>query len=411
MEFKKAETNNVIVVRLGNVRKHPNANKLQLADVLGTQVVVGLDAYDGQLVLYWDSNMKVGRDFLHYNNLYSNSELNADPSKKGYFGKTGRVKCQRFRGEFSNGYVSELCCLTKIPGIFENIEQSVSTFPVGTEFTHIGDILIGNKYIVESKKGSGQGGQGGKNRQRKRKPKTKDFHKHWDTKQLCREGYLLCPGELYIEEKIHGTSGRTAHVVIDNYKAWYKPWTWHKPYFTHKYVSGTRNREWSVGCHIWQIRQEIHDHLVGKLFLGEQVYYEIYGDVAQGGWTYGVTPGKYKVMLYRVTYTDADGICTDYDREYVYKRAKQLGLEAPYVIDSGELFQIDIDCLPKTLKNITALAEGNSNIHGGTLMEGIVVWFKGRNGLWTCLKHKSDAFLLKESKQRDKGIGDVEDEL
>ena len=43
--FTKEETNNAIVVKLNNVRKHPNADRLQLASVLGTTVVTGHTGY------------------------------------------------------------------------------------------------------------------------------------------------------------------------------------------------------------------------------------------------------------------------------------------------------------------------------------------------------------------------------
>ena len=69
------ESNNAIVVELQNVRTHPNADRLKLATVVGDQVVVGLDAKDGDVVVYFDSNLCLSPDYLHHNNLYSNPEI------------------------------------------------------------------------------------------------------------------------------------------------------------------------------------------------------------------------------------------------------------------------------------------------------------------------------------------------
>ena len=77
MKLIKSETNNAIVAVLTNVRTHPNADRLKLATALGTQVVAGLDSKDGDLVVYFDSNLRLSADYLHSNNLYSNPELNA----------------------------------------------------------------------------------------------------------------------------------------------------------------------------------------------------------------------------------------------------------------------------------------------------------------------------------------------
>ncbi|MFH1547257.1 MAG: hypothetical protein ABIC57_02110, partial [bacterium] len=113
----KNDTNNAIVTKLCNVRPHSNADRLQLATVLGAQVIVGLDAKDGDLVVYFDSNLRLSHEYLHFNNLYSNKELNFDSTQKGYFGKNGRVRAQKFRGEVSNGYVAELGSLNMVPGV------------------------------------------------------------------------------------------------------------------------------------------------------------------------------------------------------------------------------------------------------------------------------------------------------
>lgn len=415
MKLTKSETNNAIVTALANVREHPNADRLKLATVLGTQVIVGLDAEDGDLVIYFDSNLRLSHEYLYHNNLYSNKEMNSDPTKKGYFGKNGRVRAQRFRGEISNGYVAEIESLFFVGivsvefGCRENEED-------GVEFTHINDIEICGKYFADSSKGDVHIGS-----KKKKKPRvfTNMFWKMWDTKHLMRETDRIVPGILFVEEKIHGTSGRTAHVLYHRRRRWFQFW---KPRITSfwKVVSGTRRVDGIKG-HMGKERREIHEKLEPHVHKGEELYYEIYGyhrsgKHVQSGFTYECASQEYKVMLYRVTITTEDGYRIDLDREQVYQRAGELGLERPYLLDkflATELTEWDdsVEVMENRCSMIIELASGQSALDSNTMREGVVVWFKDCSGNWTCLKHKSEEFLMLESKDRDKGIGDVEDEL
>ena len=388
MNLKKNETNNCIITTLCNVRAHPNADRLKLATVLGTQVIVGLDAKDGDLVLYFDSNLRLSHNYLHYNNLYSSPEMNNDTNVKGYFGKNGRVRAQKFRGEISNGYVADLSSIDCVPG------TKITVFEVGDEFTSVDGVEICSKYIVPTKSRQGQ----------PRKPISKMFHKHWDTKQLMRESQLIPPNaKCYIEEKIHGTSGRTGNVLCDTNRPWWKFWL---PKEEWRVVSGTRRVD-NIDFHMPQERKEIHDKIAPHLHKGEEVYYEIYGTEIAGadiqtGFRYGCRPGEFKAMLYRVTITTPDGHMIDLNRKQVYQRAEELGLEKPTIISIFSNVEVCAEVISKCY--------GKSKIDAGTLLEGVVVWYENISGSWHCLKHKSEEFLLLESKNRDKEIGDVEDE-
>lgn len=409
MKLTKSETNNCIVTTLTTVSVHPNADRLQLATVLGTQVIVGLDAKAGDVVLYFDSNLRLSYDYLSANNLFSNPEMNADGVTRGYFPKSGRVKCQRLRGEMSNGYVAELRSLAVIPDIFHELSSTtpiVNLLKVGIEFTHINDVFICAKYIIPKKQSNVQGaGRKGF------RIKTNMFHKHWDTKQLMRNLDQLVPGPIFVEEKIHGTSGRTANARFK--KLWYRR-LFSSNSHEYRVVSGTRRID-HINFHMSQVRKEIENRIKPQLRKGEEVYYEIFGNDAGGkaiqdGFTYGCRGGEYRVILYRVTFTNEDGFMHDMDRHYVYGRAEQLGLEKPTILLSTTMFPFD-DVQVFAAKSIISAAEGNSFLDKNTMREGIVVWFQNTEGLWTCLKFKGEKFLAKISKQVDKDIVDVEDEL
>lgn len=407
MVLTKNETNNAIVVRLENVRKHPNADRLKLATVLGTTVVVGLDAKDGDVVIYFDSNLRLSDAYLKSNNLYSNKELNTDTSKKGYFGSNGRVRAQKFRGEMSNGYVAEPYTVLSALGMVE-IDSAIleETFTPGVEFTHVNDVEICSKYIVQH----GTPGQpGSRNRSKKtRRPASAMFHEHWDTHQLMRCYHNIPRGAvLYIEEKIHGTSGRTGHLMVHTNRPWYKPWI---PKQKWAPISGTRRLD-HIGSHMPVERKEIEDMLAPKLHKGETVYFEIFGyeksgAMIQTGFPYGCKPGEYKVMLYRVTITTPDNFSYDLSREAVYHRADELGLLKPVVLNA---LMVDTD-----MEGPPAAMICDQYIHGNSawdnhMKEGVVVWYQEIDGTWNCLKAKSDEFYEFEDGLREKGVGDVED--
>ena len=412
MNLVKSETNNVTVAVLSNVRPHSNANKLRLATALGAQVVVGLDAKDGDVVLYFDPNLRLSDAYLKANNLYSNSELNADATKKGYFGKNGRVRCQKFRGEVSNGYVAELASLINIKEVYDSLYVNYDTlltdlFKVGDEFTHIDGVEICTKYVIPQNM---PGAPGSRNRRRKtRVPTSNMFHQHWNTKQLMKEFRNIPPGVVYIEEKLHGSSGRSANVIVKTNRPWYKFWVPKEKWMV---LSGTRRVDGLSG-HMVEERKEIEAKLAPHLHKCETVYYEIFGHQKNGsevqkGFSYGCAGGEYKVMLYRVTITTPDGFTVDFPREMVYRRADELGLMRPILIKT--CYMVNLELMPNLLSLCQELVHGNSAI-ANHMKEGVVVWFQNRDGSWSNLKHKSEEFLMLEDGQRESGIGDAEDNL
>lgn len=401
MQLTKSETNNCIVVQLQNVRPHSNADRLKLATVLGTQVVVGLDAKEGDVCLYFDSNLALSAEYLRANNLYAHAEINVDPSKKGYFGNNGKVKAQKFRGEMSNGYVAELCSLTTLDGI---IKDRIDFCKVGDEFTHVDGVEICRKYIVPQKM---PGTPGNRNRTRKpRYPQSPMFKEHWDTKQLMRVLDTIPEGVVYIEEKAHGSSGRTGHMLCKTHRPWWQFWKLKEVW---QIISGTRRRDNIRGGHMWQERQEIEDKLRPHLHKGETVYYEIFGHTKSGaevqsGFSYSCVGGEYKVMLYRVTITTLDNHTYDLPRNAVYHRADELGLMKPIVIE--KVYTDNAGVVELARRHV----HGNSAI-ANHMKEGVVVWWQNQDGTMSNAKMKSDEFLELESKQRDQEIGDVEDVL
>jgi len=53
-----------------SLRPHPNADRLQLATVLGEQVVVGMGMTDNEWVVYFPENGKLSPDYCQENDLF-----------------------------------------------------------------------------------------------------------------------------------------------------------------------------------------------------------------------------------------------------------------------------------------------------------------------------------------------------
>ena len=91
------------IVELESVSVHPNADKLQVAEVLNTKVVVGLEAKKGDVYVYFPVESQLSEKFLRWSSAYSDSSLNKDVTLKGFFGSNGRVRMIKLRGIYSDG--------------------------------------------------------------------------------------------------------------------------------------------------------------------------------------------------------------------------------------------------------------------------------------------------------------------
>lgn len=497
--------NSAIVVKINSVEKHPNADRLQLARLFGTQVVVGLDIKPGDILVYVDSNLCMMPDFLHNNSQFRHVEQNKDPKKAGFFDDNGRVKCIKLRGEISDGFL--------FPLEFLDYTGKVN-LKVGDEFQSINGVPICKKYIPKNSK---QQGAGNKQKTSAKKKDVPMFKEHFDTSQFMRNKHVIPAGSVcYIEEKIHGTSHRTGFVkypCFDELPFW-KRWLYrlvgNTKYTKWLYLNGTRRvihtpkivkgfqpidpinawknskmeykkqsfrefyaekynalitdtayrvvfpedpsintniysnfayfdefetgfKDWwieqygnrqmdNIGYHDNTMREEVLAGVSGSLLKGEEIYLELFGyektgKCIQKNFPYDTVPGDtkpYRVLLYRITLNNEDGFVVDYNREAVYNKADELGLEKPHLY---EKFYYDgsEESMNSLEQAVISYAQGQSDLGvkdgetSDTLKEGVVVWFVNNLGKWQALKYKSDAFREGESSLKDEGVIDQED--
>ena len=99
------------VTILTNVRKHPNADRLLLADCFGNTVCVSTDYSENQLGVYFPTDGQLSVEFAEKNNLVRKKD-DAGNNIGGYMDPDKRnVTAIRLRGEKSDGLFLPISCL------------------------------------------------------------------------------------------------------------------------------------------------------------------------------------------------------------------------------------------------------------------------------------------------------------
>ena len=366
------------ITTLTNVRKHPNADRLLLADVFGNTVCVSTDYKEGQVGLYLPTDGQVSVEFAEQNNLLRKKD-DAGNSIGGYMDPEKRnVTAIRLRGEKLDGLFLPISCLDYCYEDGHAIEK-----------LHPGDVIEGVvngheiccKYIPRTNHRVGRPSDG--NRTRKKKVAVAPlFKEHADTEQLAYNlGAFKVGDEIEITLKMHGTSQRTARLPV---LKGYKKTLWEKitrkegaPTYADGYVSGTRRvvlENYEGGFYGNNEFREQHSKVFeGKLAKGETVYYEVVGFQTDGKpimgtvqnkklndknfikqygetttFSYGCSPSGTKTMyghdevsefsipievpqsdvyVYRMTMTNEDGEVVEYTPDFMRYRCEQMGVK------------------------------------------------------------------------------------
>ena len=374
------------ITALTNVRKHPNADRLLLADVFGNTVCVSTDYYEGQVGVYFPTDGQLSTEFAERNNLLRYKDA-AGNNCGGYMDPTKRnVTAIRLRGEKSDGIFLPLSALDYC---FAHGDASTELF--------VGDVIEGTvngydicqKYIPRSNARRGHVTEGNKTR-KKKVAVAPLFAEHADTEQLAYNlGAFKTGDEIEITLKCHGTSQRTGYLpVFKRYKRTFMDWLCRrqgKPVYEWGYVSGTRRvvlDNYEGGFYGNNEFREQHSKMFeGKLWKGETVYYEVVGFTTSGQpimasasnkklndkafikqygeetvFSYGCTPNGKKTMygrddngafemecdhpqsdvyVYRMTMTNEDGDVVEYTPDFMRYRCEQMGVKTVPVFFKG----------------------------------------------------------------------------
>ena len=265
------------ITRIKNLRPHPNADRLQMGECFGNTVIVSMDYTDNQLGIYFPSDGQVSVEFAEANNLLRKKD-DAGNNIGGYMDESKRnITAIKLRGEKSDGLFLPLKSLESF--------GDITTLKEGDRIDVFNGHAICNKYIPRRNPRSHTGN--GENKTRKKKVNVAPlFTEHADTEQLAYNLSVFKPGdEIEITLKMHGTSQRTAYLPV--FKG-YKRTLWDKickregtPIYDWGYVSGTRRvvlEDYDGGYYgSNEFREQYSKFFEGKLWKGEEIFYEVVG--------------------------------------------------------------------------------------------------------------------------------------
>ena len=389
------------ITRLKNVRPHPNADRLQMGECFGNTVIVSLEYEDNQLGVYFPSDGQVSNEFAEANNLLRKKD-DVGNNIGGYMDPDKRnITAIKLRGEKSDGLFLPLTSLATFGDISELHE--------GDRIDNFNGHEICCKYVPRKNARHGHVSDG--NRTRKKKVNIAPlFTEHADTEQLAYNLGAFKPGdEIEITLKMHGTSQRTAYLptlqenrfrlngsalkalflnILPSSKLRNKLIDkWCEPIYDWGYVSGTRRTvlENFEGGYYGsnEFREQHSKFFEGKLWKGEEVYYEVVGFTHTGApimstadnkklndkefvkqygktttFSYGCSPdglgevvdywdkektkpAVYRkapisdIYVYRMTMTNEDGDVVEYTPDFMRYRCEQMGVKTVPVMWKG----------------------------------------------------------------------------
>ena len=429
------------VTNLKNVRPHPNADRLVLADCFINTVCVAKDKYtEGQLGVYFPTDGQLDMEFCEKNGLLAVYENGVNVSG-GYMDPAKRnVKAIKLRGEKSDGLFLPLECLA-----YTGVD--ISQFQPGDQITVVNGKNICQKYIPKAQPRPRSAANANPKKQtvKVKYQTTPTFFEHKDTEQLAYNLHMFKPGdEIEITLKMHGTSQRTGyHKVHVGYKRTLldkilrRPGT---PIYDWGYAHGTRRtvmKGFDGGFYGSNAFREPHaKKFEGKLWKGETVYYEVVGFTDTGTpimstcdnkklkdkefvkqygdqtiFSYGCTPSgkegfgiaerdvpQSDIYVYRMTMTNEDGDTVEYSPDFMRYRCELMGVKTVPVFSKITLVDQHDDNWDygEAVKTIAEkYFDGPDPVGKTHIREGVVVRIVNRP-TFTAYKHKNFNFKVLE---------------
>ena len=427
------------IVQLKNLRKHSNADRLQVVDINFQTVITGMDAKDGDVYVFFPLESKISSDFLSHTNSFRHSELNRDKEAKGFFEDNCRVRAVKLRGEKSMGYI--------VPAevVFEWANYIYDPMgEVNVEFDTINGIKLIEKYQIPTK--------GASNTKANKKPKVSriiegQVHLHVDTENLRNNSHKVNPEDtISITYKTHGTSWWVSNVLVKRrlgllerllrfFGVKVRDTEYDLVYGSRKVVKNAelkdpKAKDHFYGYDLWEdIKNEVGEFIPkGWTLYGEMLGYDRNGGMIQKDFDYGCTPDgpvRHKLEVYRITNTTPDGLVTELSYPEIKEFCDRVGLTASKLfyygtamgwfsprVPESELYLLDERFFNERFVKYLEEEYNDKNCFmcvNKVPEEGIVVR-KESLFQYEAYKLKSFAFLEKETKQLDSGESDIESE-
>lgn len=236
------------ICRIGEMLPIEGADRLMKTVINGYDIVIGKDNKPGDIVVYFPVETSICEEFLSKNNLYERGEFernsNAEEIKSliveaegaetdeaageimakiksmcGFFGKHGRVRILKLRGQYSQGFICGISSMIAYDPTLADVDWESM---VGTQFNEINGKIFCWKYVPPTKEV--RSGGGSERAWRKRMKHLKRFDRfidgqfafHYDTKMLAEHIGELSPNDVVsITVKLHGTSAIIANILTN----------------------------------------------------------------------------------------------------------------------------------------------------------------------------------------------------
>lgn len=415
------------VTTIKEIRKHDDADRLQCATIFGNNVIVDLSYHNGQRVVYFPVDGQLSEEFANDNNLVRKVDENGnrcggylDPNKRN-------IKAINLRGEKSDGLILPIETLGKY--------TDVSKLNDGDKINILNGHEICCKYIPRSNRVRNDiGTKKAKNKKEEKEVVSYPFfEEHVDTAQLAYNERAFKKGDVcIITLKMHGTSGRTANTIQVTKKkrpAWIKKLfnINDKETYEYKAVSGTRRvtlRNYDNGYYgDDSFRLHWHKFFADRLPKGVEVYYELVGWVndktpimpacknskvndkefkkqygSQTVFTYGCNDGECKPYVYRMTYTNPDGVVFEIPWHQVQIECEKMGVNCVPTFDT-----FIFDSWEDLMGRVEKYYDGADPIGRTHIREGVVVRIDNREK-FTAYKHKNFYFKVLEGIIKDEAV-------
>jgi hypothetical protein len=427
------------VIKVDNIITHNSADNLEIICVNGDNVIVRKGSIKiGDVVGFATTESVLNTEFLKTNNQFRDKDLNSDPKIKGYFDKHGRVRAIKLVGEVSNAFIFNLDWL-KIwqPEIKDvNWEDYVDV-----SFDTVNGIEFSKKYIPKA-----ISNQGGGSKTNKRNKFLKDFDRlienqfnfHYDTAKLQDHLNKISPDDIVsITAKFHGTSVILSNLLVNKelklYEKILKKLGIKIQDKEYGYIYSSRgviknryiNKNVGSGFYATDVWSLWGEKIKNKIPKGYTIYGEICGyedgtsKFIQKNHDYGCKEGESKLYVYRITFTNEDGLIYEFSAHQVQTWCHKVGLTPVIELYYGRLIDLypHLDIEQHWHKNLLETLQ-NDKDHFYMEMksphcvndvphEGIVI--RNDTTEYPALKLKTKAHFLMETKENDEGNIDIEE--
>jgi RNA ligase (TIGR02306 family) len=275
----------VTVQSVSEIHSHPNADRLEIAIILGWNCIVAKgNLKPGDLVVYFPIDSVLPDDLIE--KLFKDSKVKPDK---------GRIRTIKLRGAISQGLA--------IP--------ADQLLPVGTRWkvgTDVTERLGVTKYEPPETKSPGSNMQPSPKRNQ-----NENFKKYTDIEHLKKYPAELEGREVIVQEKVHGTNFRAGWCprparsfwerMLEKIGFWKDRWEFcwgsHNVQLQRKGGSTTSFHQQTAGCDVYTEAVRKYN-LEAVLPKGVQVFGEIFGDGVQRNFPYGCKAGERKTVFFDV---------------------------------------------------------------------------------------------------------------